>query len=102
MKSLIACAFLLGASALAQQTSEVVTRVWAAEWIDVPGVSSQEYGVYHFRRTFDLAAKPQSFVIHVSGDNRYQLYINGKRVSWGPARGDLTHWRYETVDIGPE
>ncbi|MGA8029892.1 MAG: alpha-L-rhamnosidase N-terminal domain-containing protein, partial [Bryobacteraceae bacterium] len=102
MTKLIACAFFLGISALAQQTHETMTRVWAAQWIDMPGASSQDYGVYHFRRTFDLASKPQQFVIYVSGDNRYQLYVNGKRVSWGPARGDLTHWRYETVDIAPE
>ncbi|MEI9975715.1 MAG: alpha-L-rhamnosidase N-terminal domain-containing protein [Ignavibacteriota bacterium] len=72
---------------------------WTARWIDVPGAGAQDYGVYHFRRTFDLAAKPASFPIHVSGDNRYELYANGVRVSWGPARGDLRHWRYETVDI---
>ena len=73
--------------------------VWTARWIDVPGVSGQDYGVYHFRRSFDLAAVPASLRVYVSGDNRYELYVNGARVSWGPARGDLLHWRYETVDI---
>jgi hypothetical protein len=38
-------------------------------------------------------------VVHASSDNRYQLYVNGERVSGGPARGDLYRWRYETVDI---
>ena len=75
---------------------------WTARWIDVPGISGQDYGVYHFRRTFDLAARPAAFQIHVSGDNRYELYANGARVAWGPARGDLRHWRYETVDIAPQ
>jgi alpha-L-rhamnosidase len=28
--------------------------------------------------------------------------MNGARVSWGPARGDLHHWRYETVDLAPQ
>lgn len=102
MKKLFALALLFGISAVAQQTHETVTHVWTADWIDVPGVSTQDYGVYHFRRVFDLREKPDQFVIHVSGDNRYQLYVNGKRVSWGPARGDLTHWRYETVDLAPE
>ncbi len=63
---------------------------------------TQDYGVYHFRRTFELPTRPDHFVVYVSGDNRYQLFANGKRVSWGPGRGDLTHWRYETVDLGPE
>jgi alpha-L-rhamnosidase len=74
---------------------------WSARWIYPAGAPANEYGVYHFRRTFDLAAKPASFVVHVSGDNRYQLFVNGERVLWGPARGDLLHWRYETLDIAP-
>ena len=75
---------------------------WTARWIDVPGTTGREYGVYHFRRAFDLQAKPAAFPVHVSGDNRYELYANGVRVSWGPARGDLQHWRYETVDLAPQ
>src|SRR5208283_4806315 len=45
---------------------------------------------------------PQRFVVHVSGDNRYELFVNGRRVATGPARGDLNHWRYETLDIARE
>ena len=75
---------------------------WPAHWIALPGASPYDYGVYHFRRTFNLAAKPEHFVVYVSGDNRYELFANGKRVSWGPARGDLTHWRYEKMDIASQ
>lgn len=74
---------------------------WKARWIRVPGTPASEYGVYHFRRVFTLDSKPASFVVRVSGDNRYQLYVNGTRVVWGPARGDLKHWRFETVDLAP-
>jgi hypothetical protein len=31
-------------------------------------------------RAVELQAKPSSFVIHVTGDNRYQLFVNGERV----------------------
>jgi hypothetical protein len=78
---------------------ELLTRAWSAHWISDPGQSPFDYGVYHFRRTFDLAAAPSSFLIHVTADNRYKLYVNGELVSLGPARGDLHHWRYESVDI---
>lgn len=78
------------------------TKAWPAHWIEAPGTSPEGYGVYHFRRTFSLAAKPEHFLVHVTADNRYQLYVNGTLVSWGPARGDLTHWRYESVDIAPQ
>jgi alpha-L-rhamnosidase len=85
----------------AAQDNGLLRRQWTSKWISVPGEHATEYGVYHFRRTFELPAKPARFVVHVSGDNRYQLFVNGQRVSWGPARGDLFHWRYETVDVAP-
>jgi hypothetical protein len=83
------------------QDNDLLRRAWSARWIGVPGGHPAEYGVYHFRHTIDLAAKPEHFLVHVTGDNRYQLFVNGRRVAWGPARGDLFHWRYETVDLAP-
>ncbi len=80
-------------------SNEILTKRWDAHWITVPGTSAHAYGVYHFRKTFSLNDKPASFVIHVSADNRYKLYINGELASLGPARADLFHWNYETVDI---
>jgi hypothetical protein len=93
-----------GASALPSDYTihpELLRNAWPARWIRAEGTSPFDFGVYHFRRSFSLNAKPERFVIHVSADNRYQLYVNGTRVVWGPARGDLFHWRYETVDIAP-
>ena len=95
-------AFWVAAVAFAAPVAPPARHIWKAQWIDCPNVAPQDYGVYHFRRSFDLPTKPDHFVIYVSGDNRYQLFVNGERVSWGPARGDLTHWRYETVDIAPQ
>jgi hypothetical protein len=74
---------------------------WTAQWIAVPDAPPSDYGVYHFRRAFDVAVRPASFPIHVTADNRYILYLNGDRVGLGPARGDLNHWRYETYDLAP-
>ena len=88
-----------GKPAAAAAESDLVARVWSAQWIAAPGAPANSYGVYHFRRTIDLPARPERFVVHVSADNRYQLFVNGTRVSSGPARGDLFHWRYETLDV---
>ena len=96
-----AAAVVLLALTAGPAISVEVAPAWTARWISVPGAPAFDYGVYHFRRTFDLAAKPQTFPVHVTADNRYQLFANGERVSWGPARGDLYHWRYETVDLAP-
>ncbi len=85
---------------------------WKAVWITGPGEpiniwsaippdALKQYEVLKFRKTFELSSKPSSFVVHVSADNRYKLFVNGTLVSLGPARGDLMHWNYETVDIAP-
>lgn len=91
---------LTGQSCEVQINPELLKHYrWPAVWISCPGVSLKDYGVFHFRRVFNLSAKPEKFVIHVSADNRYQLFVNARPVCNGPARGDLEHWRFETVDI---
>lgn len=82
-------------------SSDNMKKPWRAYWIYVPGTSLDGYGVYNFRKEFELIEQPGAFIVHVSGDNRYKLFVNGNLVSLGPARGDLNHWNYETVNIGP-
>jgi alpha-L-rhamnosidase len=74
---------------------------WPAFWISQPNTQQREYGIYHFRKSFALAIVPSSFVVNVSADNRYRLFVNGNQVCSGPARGDLFNWFYETVNIAP-
>jgi alpha-L-rhamnosidase len=85
--------------ALRSQTSSQLSKPWDAWWIAVPGQPLHDYGVYQFRKAFTLTTKPASFVVHVSADNRYKLFVNGQFVSLGPARGDVFHWNFETVDL---
>ncbi|MDF9830706.1 alpha-L-rhamnosidase C-terminal domain-containing protein [Parabacteroides sp. PF5-6] len=80
---------------------ELYTTPWKARWISLPGEPQNVYGVYHFRKTVDLPEAPESCVVHVSGDNRYKLYVNGQLVALGPARGDVYNWNFETVDLAP-
>ena len=74
---------------------------WHANWIAAPHDAGDTYGVYYFRKNINLPARPATFVIHVSADNRYKLFVNGTLVSLGPARGDTYYWNYETVDLAP-
>lgn len=85
----------------AEFNPKLADKKWRALWITTPETSSFDYGVYHFRKEIDLDHKPQSFVVNVSGDNRYRLFVNGQPVSMGPARGDQLHWFFETIDIAP-
>ncbi len=72
---------------------------WQAQWIRPAGGSGP--GVYLFRRRFELTTAPARFVVHASADQRYELFVNGRRMATGPARGDLNHWRFETLDLAP-
>lgn len=92
----------LGYSASAQQlpiNEALLKGEWPASWISCPGVAPRDYGIYHFRKGFDMEKKPSRFIIHVSADNRYRLFVNGEPVSNGPARGDKFNWYFETIDI---
>ncbi|WP_018618972.1 alpha-L-rhamnosidase C-terminal domain-containing protein [Spirosoma luteum] len=91
---------------------DLLQKPWKAQWITGPGrpinrftassdLTLKDYGVYKFRKTIELSSKPTSFVVHVSGDNRYKLVVNGKQVAQGPARGDLYFWNFETLDLAP-
>jgi alpha-L-rhamnosidase len=77
----------------------ILNNFWKARWITHPTEPVLGYGVFHFRKTFDLKEQPKEFIIHVSADNRYRLYVNGVPAFFGPARADLEHWPYESVDI---
>ncbi|HEX5413323.1 MAG TPA: alpha-L-rhamnosidase C-terminal domain-containing protein [Terriglobia bacterium] len=98
----VACflsAFPSTSSSSRKSNPAILHQHWTSQWIASPGSPHREFGVYYFRKEFSVASQPEHFVIHVSADNHYQLFVNGTRVSTGPARGDLFHWRYETLDI---
>jgi hypothetical protein len=96
-------ALLLGpARAAAAQARTVFHDAPAASWIAPPDIPGDSFVVFHARRTLDLPARPDQFVLHVSADNRYRFYVNGISVASGPQRSDVAHWRYETVDIAPQ
>ena len=97
-------AFVAGAverSEAQPQMPTVFAGAPAALWVSPADVPADAFGVFHFRRAFDLSARPDRFVVHVSADNRYRLFVNGQQVSSGPQRSDLMHWRYETLDLAP-
>lgn len=100
---LIFALLLLGNFSNAQQNNPVVypTVSLKAEWIACPNTNLKDYGVYHLRKTFELGEKPENFVVHLTGDQRYRLYVNGIPMVLGSARGDLRNWYYETIDIAP-
>lgn len=80
---------------------ELVSARWRASWIGSPSADARSAGVFYFRREITLGSVPAHFWVHVSADNRFVLHVNGKYAGEGPARGDLFHWRFETIDLAP-
>ncbi|KAL2850179.1 hypothetical protein BJY01DRAFT_261838 [Aspergillus pseudoustus] len=55
----------------------------------------------HFRREFTLAEVPATLRIHITADMKYQLYVNGQFVAFGPVKGDRSLWFFDEIDIAP-
>jgi hypothetical protein len=105
MKLLCFLIVLMTTVRLAGQAPSVDPRwsqgFWSARWIAAPGASGIDFGVFHFRKPFHLDSVPASFLILVSADNRYRLFVNGVSVATGPARSDLANWNFDPIDLAP-
>lgn len=84
-------------------TTDIAPPDWTAYWIwdeGIPRTVPGEHEVRYFRRTFQ--AEPGArLTVRVSADSRYELFLNGERVSVGPCKGDYWRQHYETVDVSP-
>ena len=48
---------------------------------------------------FSLTSPGGRARLHVSADQRYELFVNGDRVGGGPEAGDARHWRFDSYDV---
>jgi hypothetical protein len=100
----ILAAGVILAAAIAGQSqlpTDLKAQLWPAKWITSDDAPARDEAVLYFRKHVELASASQRYVVNVSADNRFVLYVNGQRAGSGPARGDLAHWHYETFDVGP-
>jgi hypothetical protein len=93
-----------GALALAQpvaapRTQAVELPKLAARWIWYPEGRTLQNTFVLFRREFDLA-QPGPAQAWVSGNSRYELLVNGRLVSRGPAPCDPRFWDVDPVELG--
>ena len=54
----------------------------------------------YFRKKLQLQEKPDHFMVRLSADTRYKLYVNGSFVTAGPSKGDQKIWYYDRLDLG--
>ncbi|TDW22046.1 alpha-L-rhamnosidase-related protein [Kribbella kalugense] len=67
---------------------------WPARWI-----RATEYGdVVGFRLRVECAQVAE-VVVHVSADERYELWLDGDLLGRGPSRGEVGHWAFESYRL---
>ncbi len=80
---------------------QLLIAAWPAHWITPADLPATEYGVALFRHRFTLAERPTHFVVHLSADNRYRLFVNGTPICSGPQRSDPVSWSFDSIDLAP-
>lgn len=93
--------FLLSGSDQIAAQSSLKNQPWNARWISYPGADASDYGTYLFRKSIRLSGKPEQYVLNISADNLFELYVNTHLVARGPSKGDRFHWKYSVIDIAP-
>jgi alpha-L-rhamnosidase len=75
--------------------------IWISKFRDEGTVAPGKFVL--FRKTFSLPRgnRRDQFIIHVSADSRYRLFVNEQSVSFGPCKSYPERWYFETVDIAP-
>ena len=75
---------------------ETVTE-WPCQWIAAgPDVKPPLVAAYCLRFTLEAGTTVR---VHVSADERYELFVDGDMVGRGSERGCLTNWFFETFDL---
>ena len=70
-----------------------------AKWIWYPSERVLQNTFVLFRKEFDLEKQPAKATGWLLADSRYQLFVNGQRVQWGPAPSDPRRPEADPVEI---
>lgn len=73
------------------------TGSWPCHWISCDDTGAPPF-VTAYRRRFALEADA-TVRMHVTADERYELYLDGVRIGHGSERGDANNWFFETYDL---
>ncbi len=73
-------------------------RIQEARWISHPGADTATDQFHQFELDFELAADA-TFILHVSGDQRFELGCDGDYIGMGPDRSDLRNWSFHSYEL---
>jgi hypothetical protein len=71
--------------------------LWTASWVGCADAAEAPL-VTAYRLRFEWPAST-SVRLRVSADERYELFLDGRRVGRGSERGNLEHWFYDSYDL---
>ncbi|MEP2239525.1 MAG: hypothetical protein ABJI22_14255 [Maribacter sp.] len=71
----------------------------SASWVSHPEIKGGEDTAVLFRNTFNVADAKADFIINISADNHYFLYVNGEFITHGPQLSDIQHYKFETLNL---
>ncbi len=71
--------------------------IWPCKWVVCADAGAAPF-VTAYRCRFDLP-DDDTLRVHVTADERYELFLDGQRVGRGSERGDADHWFFETYDL---
>jgi alpha-L-rhamnosidase len=92
---------VMAVATAAGQTLVPKSEPWTAQWITASGAPDRDEAILHFRKSIQLTQKPEHFLVDVTADGQFILYVNQQRIGSGPSHSDLAHWRFETYDLAP-
>lgn len=96
---LLASLILLAQSELNYPTATYTVDQIKANWVSHPAIEGGEDRIILFRNSFEITDTAQDYIINISADNHYFLYVNGTMVTHGPQLSDIKHWKYETLNL---
>jgi hypothetical protein len=82
-----------------EQGLEPRYAIETADWIWHPDDPEDMPAICRFRLEFDASGTEGSGRFHVSADQQYELFLDGRRISHGPESGDIEHWSFATFDV---
>ena len=71
----------------------------SASWVSHPDIKGGEDTAVLFRNTFNITDSKEDFIINISADNHYFLYVNGHFITHGPQLSDIQHYKFETLNL---
>jgi hypothetical protein len=70
-----------------------------ARWLWPGGFTYLVNSFAQFRKDFTLAKVPRTAPLFITADQHYRLWINGRYVARGPARGYQETWPFDELDV---